>query len=122
MMWIAFESREFRWLPDQEFISIATVMTLSTISSVEEFLSLQASIPIATLALWIILADSSGWFSTSLSPSPTVFPAWPACVEGVSSPSAISCSACRSVKSVGFQQAVDRPSQERPESMRDQTL
>ena len=60
MMWTAFESREFRWLAIQEFISIATVMTLSTISSVEEFLSLHASIPIATLALWIVLADSSG--------------------------------------------------------------
>ena len=63
MMRAAFESRDVRCLASQEFISIATVMTLSTISSVEAFLSLQARINAHryTLALWIVFDDSSGW-------------------------------------------------------------
>ena len=54
-IWTAFESRECKCLASQEFISNATVMTLSTISSVEAFFILHGSTPIATLALWMVL-------------------------------------------------------------------
>ena len=58
----AFEPGDFKYEASQECISIATVMTLRTISSVAALLCLQGSMPIATLALWMVLAASSGWF------------------------------------------------------------
>ena len=56
----AVEPEEFKYEASQECISMATVMTLRTISSVVAFLCLQGSMPIATLALWSVLAASSG--------------------------------------------------------------
>ena len=57
----AFEPGDFKYEASQECISIATVMTLRTISSVAALLCLQGSMHIATLALWMVLAASSGW-------------------------------------------------------------
>ena len=58
----AFEPGDFKYEASQECISKATVMTLRTISSVVAPLCLHGSMPIATLALWMVLEASSGWF------------------------------------------------------------
>ena len=58
----AFEPGDFKYKASQECINNATVMTLRTISSVVAPLCLQGSMPIATLALWMVLEASSGWF------------------------------------------------------------
>ena len=60
MMGFALDSRELRWLASQECISRATVMTRRTISSEVVFLCFPGSMPIATLARWIVLEASSG--------------------------------------------------------------
>ena len=57
----AFEPGNFKYEASQECISKATVMTLRTVSSVVAPLCLQGSMPIATLALWMVLDASSGW-------------------------------------------------------------
>ena len=62
IMLAAFEPGDFRYEASQECINNATVMTLRTTSSVVAPLCLQGSIPIATLARWIVLEASSGWF------------------------------------------------------------
>ena len=54
------DSRELRWLASQECINRATVMTRRTISSEVVFLCFPGSMPIATLARWIVLDASSG--------------------------------------------------------------
>ena len=58
----AFEPGVFKYAAGQECINSATVMTLRTMSSVVAPLCLQGSMPIATLALWMVLDASSGWF------------------------------------------------------------
>ena len=58
----AFEPGDFRYEASQECINNATVMTLRTISSVVAPLCLHGSIPIATLARWMVFEASSGWF------------------------------------------------------------
>ena len=62
IMLAAFEPGAFKYAASQECINNATVMTLRTTSSVEAPLCLHGSIPIATLARWIVLEASSGWF------------------------------------------------------------
>ena len=58
----AFEPGDFRYEASQECINNATVMTLRTVSSVVAPLCLHGSIPIATLARWMVFEASSGWF------------------------------------------------------------
>ena len=104
----AFEPGDFKYEASQECISIATVMTLRTISSVAVLLCLQGSMHIATLALWMVLAASSGWcFATIPWLSPTAFPKCLVCVEGVSSLSTTSCTVSRSATKVSCPQAMD---------------
>ena len=101
MIRAAFESRDIKYLASQEFISIATVMTLRTISSVEAFLCLHGSMPIATLALWIVFTASSCWLFHQVATFSSCFSImFLVCEEGVSSLSAISCTASRSARKV----------------------
>ena len=55
----AFEPGEFKWPASQELISMATVMTLRTISSVVAFFIFEHRPP-SPHWLWMVAADSSG--------------------------------------------------------------
>ena len=82
-------------------------MTLRTISSVEAFLCLQGSMPIATLALWIVFPASLAGCSTTWRLFQVVSPMFLVCEEEVSnlSASSISSTASRSARRVGSQRA-----------------
>ena len=60
--------------------------------------------------------------STRLWPSPTAFPTFPFCEKGVSSPSAIFCTASRSAKLAGCQRARDPQNQVRQASWMGQKM